>query len=584
MAKSEFIGIALSGDELKIARLRVDKKRLQLVSAETIKLVTPLISSPVHNNEDDEGDEPEDTSAIFGLDDDNGNEVNLDEALSGDDDGFDMTQESTEDQGGGNNELLLEAVLNDIDPKKVNIGLNIPYGNTIFQFLSDIDYTVLKEKERKVIIEEKLNSIYDQPISSDNYVYQVRDDNSLLLASFENDLPLLNLIDQTATYYKGNIVIREIHADESALVGLIRANYNLEDDEYTVIVHIGTNSSRVVFLKGTIIYMVLPIINQGSKSTRILNTLFSKILFEIDKGDLPNVDRIIVTDHGGLGNKARDFFRKQLKDVTIENLQFHPDKFTNPVDQDNDNNEIPSVLGEVDSVNEDSQDLASYSTAIGLAWSASGFDSMAFPKLSFIPGYVLERQRVLKLEWHGILLLMLIAVIPFITNHFYQENASKIQVLENENRLLTSRIDEIRPIATLTDQLMVQSGQLNEQLELYTTLSENSYKWSATLEILNNGLLSVRSTWITQLRSTDEGMIIEGYSLYRNRIPRLANVFERATVQSVTEGEMRETKIYRFVILVDEITKVEEFHPKNAVPPANITDMINVDLLNTVSQ
>lgn len=565
MSKTEFIGIALSGDDLKIARVRVKKKRLELISAETVSLVTPLKANTASEKTHSENQEPEEMGEIFGIDD-TSSEVDLDDEMNSDDD-FDMTDEGTEDPGGGNNEMLVEAVLNDIDPKNVQVGLNIPYGNTIFQFHSDNDYKTLKSKQRKAIIEEKLNNIYDQPISPDNYSFQVRADGSLLLASFENEIPLLNLLDQAATFYKGKIFIRDVQPDEASLVGLIRANYTLDEDDYTGIIHIGENSSRVIFLKGSSIFLVLPVINQGSKSARILNTLFSKILFEIDKGELPNVDRLIITDHGGLGNKARDFFLSQLNDIDIQNLQYHPDKFI-----------YLSADEEIKGEQEDQiPDLAGYSTAIGLAWSASGLNSDAFPQLSFVPGYVSDRQRVLKLEWHGIILLLMIASIPFLTNSFYQANQIQIQEYENEVRLLDSKINESRPIASITEQLATESVLLNEQLELYNTLSEDAYKWSKTLEILNNSFNSIGNTWVTQMRSANEGMIIEGYSLYRNRIPTLANKFKRATVQSVTEGEMRNQKIYRYVILIDEIAEADIFTPQEAVPPSNIEEMLNIN-------
>src|SRR5690606_16646462 len=114
----------------------------------------------------------------------------------------------------------------------------------------------------------------------------------------------------------------------------------------------------------------------------------SKILFEVDRGKVPTLDRIIITGNTVKGT-LQQFLTEQFLDVEINTFEFSGDKV--------------EVLETVAS------EYKKYKMAIGAAWSAIDTQRKDFVPLSFIPKYVLTRQQVFKLNWHGYLLLGLIA-------------------------------------------------------------------------------------------------------------------------------------------------------------------------------
>lgn len=542
----EFTGLVLEGDAIKMARVKVEANKLRLLKLDQFSLVEPIKEkSPTQGEPQDEADafeEEMDADSIFGFEDEeeDGDEDeladldldNLDEEEEPDEDvmSLDMVEEA--DSGGAqSNEILLYNILSGIDSQAVNVGLNVPAGNTIFQIIRDTNFKDVKKKDLIEDLENKLQSIYGQAKSSDNYAYEVRDDGSLVLASVEEESALLKLVNRADDLYSGKLTVKEVLPDEAALVGMVRANYNLQPDEITGIIQFSPNKCRVVFMTGNEIWQVSPIINEGTNSKSFLNTLFSKILFQLDTGEVPNLDRIILANNT-IGDDAIDFLQNNFSDVIVTNFRFNEEKF--------DYEDVDEALAN------------SFTTAISLAWAASEFEKKSFPSLSLLPSYVLERQKIFKLQWHGVILLALIFLAPITFNYFYQQKARQIENLSSELETINAQIAQIEPTVQATNEISSDLAELREQLVLLDTLSSGSREWQAKLDILNEGMRPIENTWITSMTQAQSGTFVEGYSLYRNRIPRVVNIFDDATLLNVTIEDIREQEVFRFSILVNE--------------------------------
>jgi Tfp pilus assembly protein PilN len=549
LAKKEYIGLTYEDNRLRMARLRTTKNGLELVEVDTVDLPHPITTvsdsglGDLDFSEDYEEifemDDPTSSETVTGFEDlEETEESSTEETDTSDlEESFDMTKTEDESDIERENEQLLADYLTQYGKRKVRIGTHIPFGRTTFQVLKNVDPGSMKKNERLEFFREKLQTTPDEEINPDQYAWVQLDDNNCLLAHFADDNSFLNLIELSETYLKKKVLIQERLPDEAIWAGLARVNYTLGTEDITGLIAIGTHSSRIIFMKGEQIVNVLPIITDGENSNDVLNTIFSKILFEIDKGDLPKINRLLLVRSAKLSEKAKRYFDQQFEDVDVDYLT--PDS---------------KHLSYADEILDSPVYLQPYLTSIGAAWAASKIHEKEFSNLSLLPEYIREKQRVLKLEWHGIAILILIALTPLYLNYLYQAKSSELSDLQQEIRILDNQIEELRPTATMTEDLMSEISILNAENERLLELAQYSQQWSETFKILNEGIADIPNIWLQNLSTADNNSLnFNGYSMSRSQIPEFASIFTDANIQQVSQTEMRGATVYSFGMRVNNI-------------------------------
>lgn len=552
-----YTGITVDDDALKVAKVKLSGGKITLVSLDKVRLVEPLKRKKKEAAGEDQDDifggidDDLDGDEIFGLDDDEDrsdedNELDL-ESL--DDDLEDLDDFGIEEPEGtdeivdtdmvdesdtpASNELLIYNLLSSVSTERVDLGLTIPAGDTIFQILKDNDFSKTKKKDLQVIINDRLESFNGGVHDEDFYSYTVREDGSLLLTSIDEEPKLLTILNRTTELYRGKLFINEIFPDEIILSGLIKSNYQLDEESITGIIQFGELTTRVFFMKGDKLWIISPLISDGVKDPRFLNTIFSKILFQLDAGEIPNLDQLIICNNS-LGEEALEFFEERFQDVEVSEFAFSEELF-----------EAPNVK---------SSSISAFTTSIGAAWAASGFKKENFPEISFIPKYVSDRQKIFKLQWHGFLLLFCILITPIIANHFYTQNASEIDSLQSDINLLDAQITSLEPTVQRYNEINNELGQIQTKLTLLNELNQGVLRWSTNLGHLNEGIEDLGTIWITSMSQGNNGIItINGYSTVRNAIPRLANEFHSATLLNVSEETIREREVFAFRYIINSL-------------------------------
>ncbi|NBB76582.1 MAG: hypothetical protein GVY02_04310 [Bacteroidetes bacterium] len=411
----------------------------------------------------------------------------------------------------------------------------------------------MKKQERQEFFIEKLRPIYNRDAEPDEYAWSTDPEKNTLLAYNPNEHTLISLIELSETYFNGKLIVQERVPDENIWAGLASINYNLKEDDITGLIAIGQSSSRILFMRGEHIINVLPIITEGESSEDILNTIFSKILFEIDKGDLPKITRLLIVKSLKLTDRVINYFQNQFDDVDVELLTLNP----NIASYSNDILDSPSYL-------------QPYLTAIGAAWAASGEHSEKLTTFSILPEYIREKQRVLKLEWHGVLLLVLIALAPLFINYLYNNKAAELQGIEQQTQVTENEIAEYQPIANMTEDLMAELALMQGESDRLLELSQYSQKWSQVFDIFNSGIENISGVWLTTLRSEGENMSITGVSLSREQVPNISTLYSDGNVQQVQETEIREQPVYSYSMQINNYkTDLEEFVPEIPIPNFN---------------
>jgi Tfp pilus assembly protein PilN len=294
----------------------------------------------------------------------------------------------------------------------------------------------------------------------------------------------------------------------------------------------------VIFLKGSDLLIISPIIPEGSSSRKFLNTVFSKILFQLDTGEVPNLDRIILCNNH-LGDTALEFFEDRFPDIEVSDFIFNDEIFDT-------NGFEPGVI-------------ASFTSAISLAWADAGFKKESYPDISFLPSYVKDRQKIFKLQWHGFILVALIISVFPITNYFYIGNSTNIDGLRDN---VSSRKAEIRVLENTVQEYNRISSELEAiqtRLVLLDELSEGTLRWSVNLDLMNKGIDNIDSIWLTNFTDTGEsGIDVNGIALYRNRIPMIADMFHKAVLKDVERTLIRDREVFSFTYTISDVVADEQ--------------------------
>jgi aspartate carbamoyltransferase regulatory subunit len=556
LTSREYIGLSLEGDFLKIARVKPNKKGLQLIRLDKLKLVEPIRQKEKpavqpDSPEDVFAEDDSDADSIFGLDDldddesDELAEIDLSSIdADEDEDAFgdpDLVEEASVPR---TNEEMLVRYLDDFQKKRVMLGLNVESGNTIYQIIKNTNFKELKKKEVEDNVQEKLHAIYGTTPSKDYYDYLIRDNGSLVIASIDDESPTLGLVSRTLDMFERNFYINDVIPDEVAMIGLFRNHYSDQEGQITGLIQFGPNKCRMVFMQGHEVLQVSPVINEGTANKNFLNTIFSKILFQLDTGEIPGVDRLILFNNN-IGDKATDFFRSNFPDLGCENFTFNPELFN---------------------YDESVKDLVpAFTTAIGVAATAAGVATEKYPKISFLPEYIDDKQKIFKLQWHGVVLLILIGISPVVLNHFYQKNAAQIDQLQSQANRTQTAINDLQPLVQESEMLSAQIGELQGQLSLLTDLSRDNIRWTVTLDRFNQAVERVGGLWVNSFRQNNDVLMVDGYSLTRERIPTLANQFPNVTLLSVRREEIRERDVFYFNMMIRRVVEDEnEFTPSSA--------------------
>ena len=563
-ANKIYTGFSLEDDTIKIARISVSGKVATLEKVDKIKLVNPLKKNDSDKDDGEEifnaFDELEDES-IFGIEEDqdiegdilagNDEDVDVEDELDDLDLGLDLDLDDEENimdiddmasdidsETAASNEVLVYNILTDLDSSKIRMSVNIPSGSTIFQILKDLDFSSIKKKDLKIIVDDRLEALYGSPKGADYYSSTIRDDGSLLLVSIDDDPQVLQLIHKAESIYSGKVTINEVLPDESLIIGLFRSNYEVDAESITALIQYSEESCRVIFLKGSDLLIISPIIPEGSSSRKFLNTVFSKILFQLDTGEVPNLDRIILCNNH-LGDTALEFFEDRFPDIEVSDFIFNDEIFDT-------NGFEPGVI-------------ASFTSAISLAWADAGFKKESYPDISFLPSYVKDRQKIFKLQWHGFILVALIISVFPITNYFYIGNSTNIDGLRDNVSSIKAEIRVLENTVQEYNRISSELEAIQTRLVLLDELSEGTLRWSVNLDLMNKGIDNIDSIWLTNFTDTGEsGIDVNGIALYRNRIPMIADMFHKAVLKDVERTLIRDREVFSFTYTISDVVADEQ--------------------------
>ncbi|MDP8209120.1 MAG: hypothetical protein P9L92_20825 [Candidatus Electryonea clarkiae] len=342
-----------------------------------------------------------------------------------------------------------------------------------------------------------------------------------------------------------------VESTELSLVNLVIEKFSPNESTNTLILHVGSDFSRFTILVGEEIYHISDTINVDASSPDVVSTLNHRLMFLLDTLSPPTIDHIVLT---GLAEKVGmiDFFNN-LK----AGFEFAPD------DHFIENFVVQVIdLHDYDITDLDSDDFINihpYAIALGAATRALTADMPASYQIDLTSKKIKESQRRLVMtpvSW------VLLALIPIIISFSLVRIANYKHELKNlEVQLATKRIqfEQFQALEATIGQAHSTLGELEATFSIVDSLLYGTKIWTTFWMRLNIASRVIDNLWFTEITGEENNIVtLKGYSIFRNRIPRLVMSLGKASLKKVEVQEIRGKTVYRFEIeAIADVEKME---------------------------
>lgn len=517
--KNTAVALFVDGLDLKLAKLAIKKGNVVIEELATAALATKL-----------------DERQIVDLAEDNLSDVGGE--------AFALPSGDVGVEGMGDNNSVLLGLLSKYSSSDYVLSYAISEPSIYYHTLEN-DFG-LKGKKLKMRILDELRNVRAVQPQLDAIDFFDSAEKNLICVVREDGVSMLQVLEEVKPFLGKRLPrLPLIEVSDVALMNLARANFGFSADEITTIIYVGVEFSRLIFMKGSEFFHFAPVLGEGYDSPNIQNTVYSRLLLEQDNMGIARIDKVILAGEcGRIG--FEDFLKHQLADVDVQFLR------TPYLDSSG----LSAAMQER---------IPEFAVPIATAWKVLVDDHPAFYKTNLLPESVREGQRTLKLAWHGYLLIALIFLgTLFFTSQFgtlRKDLSNKEQTLGQ----LQTRVAENEKLKAAIAEKIEQRERFNTALAVYDSLVPGADRWNRNLAQLTKGIEDLRGLWVTDVRALVDGsMSLQGYALYRARIPRIAALFDNSTLAKVEVKEIRQNSpsVYNFLITVPpQPEKVEQEQP-----------------------
>ena len=490
----------MDGNKLKLVQAKKAKGKIKIISVEHVSLNTSidekeLVYSDNNLNED-----------YFGT------EV------------FSESESDTQEDKQSDNKNIFFDILNKYPVEKSMITLNLPETNAGIVSINS-SKEISNKKLKKRILDE-IQKDYALTVTPEE-LFLLPSNNGELKAVFQRGSnPILDIIEDIRPFLGKKLTVSLVEVNEIALVNLINRVHSLKKDEISVVVYIGNEFSRIFFMKGRIIAELVPVINEGYTSDNILSRLYGKISLESDESTFTEFNRIILAGEAQL----------------IQSKEFFTEKFPNT---------WVSYIGwkglDVSELEQNDIDyLSVYAVPLSSACKILEPKYEGLLNDNFLPKAVKNRQKSLKIAWHGIVFLIALCAmfIYFFGQYLIMER--KISQAEYTSALLDKQIASANEILTELDNIQSRIIHYEQNFARYDSLTKDCKANSRFLESLTQNVKNTNSIWLNSVSLRDNDFSMGGESTFRSRVSKFVSSYDKYTLNNVNRFKVRNREIFKF--------------------------------------
>jgi len=382
----------------------------------------------------------------------------------------------------------------------------------------------------------------DRPFDRNNVgVTQLADGNSL--ASFlAQEVPCFRVINSLAKYNGKRVYnLTSVKSAELSLAYYVAKKKKFFPDDYSLIVYIGKEYSKLIFLQGRKLKHIGATLDLGTSNLHTYDVYFSKILLEMENGGIPNLDNIVVCGEDDSENLVLSFYGT-FPEANVSKLDF-------------DNVDVSAL-------SEDSRTKIS-SFSVPFAAAIEFLDEIAKETtgINLLPKYIKEEQKIFQFGWHGYLVLPLLFFVAFYFTTNILNKQIEINKVESEIQFQT--ILKRQNLSTLMeiDNLTARINNFDQTQAILDSASSGTGIWNKLLFNLSGFVGKKKSFWVRNIVLPDSAVVtVDGHSINRKVLTEFAGELQSSILQNITYEPIRDKDAFRFMLTIRKEELLRALH------------------------
>ncbi len=504
----QYIFIYCEGTDAKVIAVEKTKEKLKIIKAAALEIVQPSIDID---------------QSIRGL------------RLESDDDislvGLNTSERSASKEPSFSSMTFMNAALEGL---KLNKTRFVPVITDPAIYYHEVEGTQKTNSSRVTTqIAEDIQRQRNVAVDKDNIGYVPLADKSYLSVFVSGEIECVKLINSLANYNgKRYYKIPAVKSAELSLAYYITKKEKFFPDDSSLIVYIGKDYSKLIFLKGRKLKHIGSTLDIGKANLHTYDVYFSKILLEMENGGISTLDNIIVCGEDDSENLLLSFYGT-FPEANVSKVDF---------------NEL-----DISELTKETKDkLSSFCVPIAAAQDYFAELEGEHKGVNLLPKYVVEQQKFLQFGWHGFAILPLLFVAAFFFTQKALENNLTIKKLDSDIIKYQQLYDKNQAIINQISSLEGKINNFGRTQSILDSVSVGTLVWTRASNNISSFIKRKKNLWLTNVYLDAENRVkIEGYSLNKNVVTDLAYSLRTAELKGIFFETLREKNSYKFTLTFD---------------------------------
>lgn len=328
--------------------------------------------------------------------------------------------------------------------------------------------------------------------------------------------------------------IEAVKSAEISLASFVIRKFHLKPDKMMLILYVGKEYSKVIFIKGSKIHHIGSTLSVGKNSFNAHSVIVSKILLEMEHAGVNNLNNIAITGE----DKSEDLISLMKESYPNTSITF-----------------LKSNL--IDEKKIDSLSIASaYMIPAAVADEYFYQIENKTKGINLLPSYVKEQQKNIQLGWYGFLLIALIILSISFFGYTINMNYVHANVMDIEISRLTLIKQQSREDVEKIKRYERKIQNVDQTRIIMEKLSTGTGVINNQMEKISNFVKAKDSLWISNLAYDQlQNLKIAGYTLSRPLVRQLSDSYDLSTLQSIIFDPIKNMRSFKFSIDAGKIVK-----------------------------